>query len=282
MSPARPLTHVAATALTLILALAPGLARAAAPAPERSFTEEEVDTLRRIYAKAEAAFEVGSYSAAAKSFEEAYALSGDPDLLFNVVVCHDRLGAFAEALETLDRYEAVAPASEAAQIADRRRSLEARLERSMNEADDPSDPPQAQTAPPRQPPEPPPRPEPAEEDRVMSPATWALLGVAVASIGAGTGLAIAAQNRRDQADCVTSSGSTLCTSRGASDAERSRRFALTADISFAVGGLAAVAALGILSSRAIRRKHNRTDVSTRAHAPLLGRATVGWSVAGRF
>ncbi|MBV1857062.1 MAG: tetratricopeptide repeat protein [Nannocystaceae bacterium] len=270
--------------LALALASAPSLAHASTTAPDVSeLSDEQVDQLRRLYAKAEAAFDVGSYQAAADSFQRAYDLSGEPDLLFNIVVCYDRLGEFDQALEVLKRFESVATDAESDTIAERRSSLEARQERRQNETRKEVPPPEAVTAP-----EPNPAPASTPETtgdnelRLMSPAAWALSAVSLVSIGAGAGLAITAQSRRDGADCAPTSGTTLCTPGGTTDAESSRRLALAADVSFAVGGLAGVAALGIIVSRATQRRRARSSASTHAHLPLLGPGLAGWSVQGRF
>ena len=114
----------------------------------------------------------------------------------------------------------------------------------------------------------------------MSPAAWALSAVSIVSLGTATGLAVSAYRTRDGADCADTSNTTLCTPEGTSDAESARRLALAADVSFVVGGLAGVAALGIIISRATQRQ--RSSTSTRAHMPLLGPGLAGWSVQGRF
>ena len=49
-------------------------------------------------------FEAGRYEAALASFSAAYELSGRPELLYNIALCHEELGRYGEAADHLRRY----------------------------------------------------------------------------------------------------------------------------------------------------------------------------------
>src|SRR5690606_35784292 len=49
-------------------------------------------------------FEAGRYEAALASFSAAYELSGRPELLYNIALCHEELGRYGEAAVHLRRY----------------------------------------------------------------------------------------------------------------------------------------------------------------------------------
>lgn len=67
---------------------------------------------RRIYQLGEDAFDNERFAEAAAYFEQALALSGRPELLFNVGASYQRDGNAAEAIRAFEQYLALAPGSE--------------------------------------------------------------------------------------------------------------------------------------------------------------------------
>lgn len=92
--------------ITVLLVVALERAALAAPSAEELFDEGQ------------AAFASGDYAGAVTKWNESYALSKEPELLFNIgqALRHD--GRCAEALATYRRFVAIAPASEQRPLAD--------------------------------------------------------------------------------------------------------------------------------------------------------------------
>jgi tetratricopeptide (TPR) repeat protein len=150
------------------------------------------------------------YDDAAREFEEAYRLTGHPDVLYNLGLTYERMDRTRDAVTHYRRYLDEAPdAPERAQIIDRIRRLEAAL------GDEPD------PTPVRPPPT---RPDPEPEDRGTPVLGWALVAGGGA-LGAGaliTGLLAAGTHSdltdacpggicpRDRADDIDS-GQTLST-----------------------------------------------------------------------
>ncbi|MCB9763760.1 MAG: hypothetical protein H6739_28585 [Alphaproteobacteria bacterium] len=160
-------------AVLLPLALAaPGLAHAQDDAAEEQRAKELFYNGRDLYNE-------GLYQEAILAFEESYRLSGRHELLLNIASAQERLGQVQEAVDTLNRYRAYAPADEREALERRIRNLERRL---AEEAEN-------------QPPEPVAQPAPAQPDPVpvpvKSPVTrqaprWGLVaGGAATAIGFG-------------------------------------------------------------------------------------------------
>jgi hypothetical protein len=84
-------------AATLFVAL-PATAEEATPS-----TAETAPTALDLSEQARARYEAGEFSRALALFDQAYARDPDPNLLFNIARCHEKLGDTAAAL---DKYEA--------------------------------------------------------------------------------------------------------------------------------------------------------------------------------
>jgi tetratricopeptide (TPR) repeat protein len=260
-----------------VLAPTPVLARHSAPAGEPSPAEAE--RLRDLYARGQAAFDAGSYTTAIETFEEAYSIGGDPTLLFNISLCHDRLGDYDTALEYLDRYAEKAPEAEQADIARRRASLEARQERAQRQG-------AASEQPSTVEPEPATTPahsrDAEHDDRLMTPAAWVFTGIGVAAFGTGIGLGAASLARAAGAECENRAGNTLCTERGADDAKASRNLALGADIAIGIGALAAIGVIAIVGARAAKRNKSSRRSGAAARRVALTPGFGGGALIGRF
>jgi tetratricopeptide (TPR) repeat protein len=85
------------------------------------------DQARTHFEAAQSHFETGSYEDAIREFEAAYRLSGRVALLYNVYLCHERLGNLEAAIDYLARYlEADPETSNAAALRSRLEKLRAR------------------------------------------------------------------------------------------------------------------------------------------------------------
>jgi len=229
-----------AAALALVLVGAPAQA-AEKPAPA------DVQRAEELYDNGRALFAEGSYAAAATAFEEAYGLSGNLDMLYNAALAHDRAGAFEQAIAALDRYRALAPASERETLDQRKQSLQLRLDKQREEAARAARPsePERDTLMPRG------QPESSERERRATrvrPATWALLGSSAAGfvVAAGLGGVSLARTRAAEDGCVEGDGGLLCGSDVSDDAQSSRPLAIGADVMLAVSGALAVAFIAVL------------------------------------
>ena len=262
------------TALALALAPLPVLAGPASEEPSGA----EADRLRDLYARGQAAFDAGSYETAIETFEEAYSISNDSTLLFNISLCHDRLGNYDKALEYLDRYAQAAPEAEQGDIERRRSSLEARRERAARDGTSGDEPEPADTVVPASPTTPSTQDGKPADERLMTPAAWVFTGIGVAAFGTAIGLGAASLSRSNAAECENRGGTTLCTDRGASDAKASRNLALGADIAIGIGALAAIGVIAIVGARAAKRNKARKV----AWMPAAGPAFGGGALVGKF
>jgi hypothetical protein len=59
---------------------------------------------RRHFETGTSYFTEGNYESALREFDESYRLSGRPGLLYNIALCHERLGNLGEAAEHLERF----------------------------------------------------------------------------------------------------------------------------------------------------------------------------------
>ena len=161
-------------ALAALLGSWPGAARAQAEddeaAPQLSAEEQEA---REAFVGARAQFDAGNYAAALPAFERAYALSGRAELIYNIALCHDRLGHEQDALDQYQRFLDEVPDTE------RRRSIEVRI-RVLRESLDRTAALAAAAA----------AREPEGEDLAQSPILWTLVGVAVVGAALGIGLGV--------------------------------------------------------------------------------------------
>lgn len=242
-----------------------GLLSSAAPMPAaanapRTPSPTEIQRAEELYDNGRQLYGEGSYKAAAMAFEQAYELSGNLDMLYNAALAYDRADAFEEAIAALDRYRAMAPASERAKLDERKRSLEIR--RAKQRGPDLGEPHATTTTTPNTDA---PYPRAAERPgraRLFGPAAWALTGTAIAAFAMGTGFGAASlvRTRSGREHCT---GDDLCQTAARGDARRSTTYALVADISFAVGGALTIALVTVVAVKAARAKRARREGSAR-------------------
>lgn len=264
---------VAAATATALPATATATAKPATakPAPAKP-ANPELERAEELYDNGRTLFAEGSYDDAATAFEQAYALSGNLDMLYNAMLAYDRANRFEEAIDALDRYRALAPASEREGLDARKKSLVVRLEKqreaeaAAGDAAAAGAPEPADTADPA-PPSPPPR------ERRVAPRTWGVLGAsaALAAIGTGLGVASLAFTRRGRGGCTDVTGELLCGEAVADDVLASRRLAIATDVTFALAGGMAIAFVALLAVDVRRSK--RAEVRL---VPAPGGLAVRW------
>lgn len=150
-------------------------------AQEPALTPEDEARAREIYENGATLYEEGLYEEAILAFEEAYAVSRRPALLYNIANAYERLGKWNEALDALNRYRVYAREEEREAIERRIRNLERRMAEQAAAA-----PPVSTTgsAPPPAPVDVTPPPEPV---KARGGAGWVLLGAGgLLAVGGGT------------------------------------------------------------------------------------------------
>lgn len=233
--------RVCAGVLGLVVAAAsPAQAANKPTAAELARAEELYDNGRTLFAE-------GSYDAAATAFEQAHTLSGNLDMLYNAALAYDRAGRFEEAILALDRYRALAPASERAALDERKKSLQRRLDK-QREAAAAAGPPPESGEPDTAAPDPTPYPSTTPRSRRVRPVTWAVLGVGAGGLVVGTALGATSLARTKTANggCMQSGGMLLCGDGVATAARSSRPLAIGADVAFAIAGATTVAFIALL------------------------------------
>jgi hypothetical protein len=224
------------------------------------------ETARAHFRAATSYYDMGHYDDAAAEFEKAYRLSGRPQLLHNLYLCHERLGNLGEATQYLERYLAET------EDVPNREALESRLERLRERAagegieegeedvvdqDDP-----AAGA------------EPRTGSSGLRTAGWAALGVGAAGLVTfGVAAAMAASEDGRLADVCGRDAGRTCTD---DEVAGLRRRTLTADVGLGVGVAGAVAGLVFLllsrKGAGAERKGAEPAVVVR---PLLGPTMAG-------
>lgn len=204
--------------LLTVLSLTPPTFAQAAESPAQA----DIDRAKQLFRNGATLYDEGRYEDAIVAWEEAYNLSKEPVLLFNIANAQERLGRYQDAYDTLNRYRAFAPESEREALERRLVNLEARL----REQPAPVAPPPTQVEAPR---------EGGQARALILPA--ALYGVGVAGLGVGTGFGLRALGAREEAAglCAPTSVSAVCPSAASDAIALDRQSALLSDVGFAVG-----------------------------------------------
>jgi tetratricopeptide (TPR) repeat protein len=210
--------------------------------------DSKVQQARSLVQVARAQFDQGEFKKAAELLETAYELAPSPEILFNLGRACERAGLLERAIEALHRYLDAAPKAEDRKAVESTiRDLEQRLdERKQIEAlkrasERPPDAPVAEAE----------RPlvaEPLVEKPIVVEALpapqvrrprvpWVLAGIGVASLGAGVGLAVAAQDAYTTAMNGKADGADVTLGRA-------KGFGLGANLAYGLG--AALVAAGAL------------------------------------
>lgn len=203
-----------------------------------------------LYAKGDAAYAEGRYEEALASFQEAYALSGRPQLLFNVSNAAERLGRYSEAVDALDKYLATGKPKDRDVVQKRLTNLKKRVDEQKKEqerlakeeeerrakeeaARKKQQDEQAANAP-AQPDRPSTQPPPESHTPV---APIVLMGVGGAALVAGGVFGVLTLSARSEASdgCKDGASGKLCTSDATSALDREKTFALVTDIALGSG-----------------------------------------------
>lgn len=182
------------------------LLQASAQEPPTDTAPSADERARTLFDNGSVLYSEGRYGAAIEAWNEAYSLSGRPLILYNIANAQERSGDLRGAIDTLDRYRALAPAEERDTLARRIAAMEERLAA-------------------------------VERRASLSPGAIAAFSVSGASFAAGTvyGIASVASQRQLEDLCVDG----LCPGHARKPLQQQQRRAVTADVLFGVGLVAA-------------------------------------------
>jgi tetratricopeptide (TPR) repeat protein len=102
------------------------------PAPEKVAADQRA---KELFGKGDTAYSEGRYEEALSAFNEAYDLSGRPQLLFNISNAAERLGRYQEAVDALEKYLASGKAKDKDVVQKRIANLRKRLDDQKAEQD---------------------------------------------------------------------------------------------------------------------------------------------------
>jgi tetratricopeptide (TPR) repeat protein len=204
---------------------------------------------RELFQEGDVQYAEGRYEEALAKFQEAYDLSGRPQLLFNISNALERLGRLVEAADALEKYLASKQARDRAIVQKRLSNLKKRVAEQeeeevkraalealrKGEAEE-----RAASSPEPSPGEPdrPDRPEPARPAESPAPVLpYVLLGTGAAAVVTGVVFGILTLNARSDADagCADTPSGRLCSRQAEAAIDRDRTFSLVTDVSLASG-----------------------------------------------
>jgi tetratricopeptide (TPR) repeat protein len=265
-------------AFALIFAL---LAGAAPVRAEGEADEDQADRdrqARNLFYLGEEHYSAGRYQKAAMLYEESYALSKRPELLFNLGNAYERNGEYGKAADYLRRYLRSGRANNVAAIKQRIDRLEQRVEEQRREREQET----ARLMAERQ------RQREETENKESGASTTQKIGyISIAVGGAGLvsavvfGVASLSAGKDANKSCTDTN---LCSQNSRGALERQKRFAILADVSTAVG----VASAGVgayLLWRAHRdRKEKEEETSNRevVVTPEVFNGGIGLGISGDF
>jgi len=229
----------------------------------RPCAASDVEDAQKRYAEGVLAFDGAQYETALERFKEAFNLSGNPDILFNLAVCHEKLNSAERAIAFYELYlEEVPDAPDADAVRGRIAALK-----------NPAPAPEATPPPPTAEPAPPPQevpPSKADSRKDHAPSRTRIGQGLVIGIGAlvlGSGItAIAATRRYNDYEAICAP---VCSD---AQAKKVRAAAIAADVQMGVG-LAALTA-GIIWILVDRSRRDRVVSG--------GAGPGGIFLAGRF
>jgi tetratricopeptide (TPR) repeat protein len=261
--------HSILLSLSLAAWSAPALAAAPMPTPKTNPTPDDLQRAEELFQNGRTLYQDGSYDGAITAFKSAYELSGDANLLYNIALSYDRMDAFDEAIEYLEAYRALAPAEERDALSEkvdsmRRRKLKAQTDAGATAPTGPTPAPVATPSTSAPTDSEPARKKPAAKDRIYGPAAITLTVITVAAAGVGIGLGIASARGRSSAQDQCNEGADgdlFCPDTAEGDIERSRNFAIGADVGFAIAGAAGIALIAVIAAKAAKRKKQKRDVA---------------------
>ena len=239
------------------------------PTPQTNPSPEDLERGRELFENGKSLYLDGSYDPAVAAFKQAYAVSGDPLLLYNIAQAHDRADKYDDAIEYFEYYRAFAPASEREALEEKVASLQRRKLKAQAEAADADEPAETGTETATETPretkpddggQPTRSPASGTDDPgpIFGPAAIALTAIAAVGLGAGIGLGVASSRRGNDVENACTDNPVVCPEGAESDLDSSKNLALGADIAFGVGAAAAVGAVVVIAINASRRKKATT------------------------
>lgn len=218
---------------------------------------------QELFHRGDALYAQGRYEDAILAFQEAYAISERPLLLYNIANAQERLGRWADALGMLQRYLPDAAPTERVDVEQRIRSIELRVARERAlEAEQQRE-----------------REREAERQRARTATQesgppvggWVLTIGGGALVATGVVFGVVALGARSDADglCRTVGGQTLCSDAASDALGRDLLFSVLADASVILG--VAAATVGVYLVVAGRRgrspERRRLQVGLGARGP---------------
>jgi hypothetical protein len=243
-----PLLCAATTACCALLCA--GSAGADASASDATRALQLNDTGSELYA-------AGNYAAALQTFERAYALVAEPNLLFNIAGCHERLGERSQAIE----YYRWFLSSPGVNTEGRRRAIAA-LGRLTDQ------PPPA--APPQQ-------PEASSDSPVWPLAT---LGAGILFAGLGAGLYL--DGAHDHKEVTSSPGFGDGTASSSLTEVRAHELVDSGDTKKVIGAIGLGLGGALIATHVVITVWHASQHEAGAPSAELRLVPGGWSVAGKF
>ena len=226
----------------------PHAARAAAPSADAVAAMRLNDAGSDLYSD-------GKYAAALDSFERAYSLVAEPNLLFNIAGCHERLGQKSQAIE----YYRWFLGSSSTNSDGRRRAIAALARLS---------------------PEPPPPPPPAPTSGWDNP-TWPIVTLGAGILFAGLGAGLYLDGAHDHNEVKNSFGSSDSGSSALTEDE-AQHLIDSGDTKKLVGGVAFGFGAALIATHVVITVWRSTRSEDGAASAELRLIPGGWAVAGSF
>ncbi len=237
-------------ALTLLVVLTSGMVTPSlvAAQPKPAAVDPNVEAARRLFELGVEKYKARDFDSAVRLWERSYSLSERPLLFDNISRAYEGLERYAEAIEALEKWRAVAPEVE-------HEALDLRLERLRKLA-----------APPEPPPEPPPPepvveppPPPPEPVPVMWPG-YAMIATGGAAAVGSVVMGVLANGSTPNADaaCRTSNGKRLCSEKYRTDIERSDALRIGTDVAW----ISAIVFVGAGTGWLIWKPWTKTEIAT--------------------
>lgn len=275
----------------------PFIAVAEAAPPQRTAPEKAAADVRarELFQKGDVAYAEGRYEEAHAAFQEAYELSGRPQLLFNISNALERLGRYVEAVEALEKYLGSGKAKDRDVVQKRLANLKKRVDeqtkaeerareeeekkRAAESAEQSSRPSESEPATPSTTPAPPPE----KPTRILPIVLLGAGGAALVTAGVFGALTLSARSDVD-AGCRTAPSGRLCNADASSAIDRDKTFGLVTDIALVSGVVLGAAGVYFLLTGDDDKASVKVGNGGRARAPRIEArpAGAGVQVVGTF
>jgi hypothetical protein len=207
-------------------------------APATAPKDPKLADAKKLFDDGALAYGRGDYEQAIKLWDQSYALSQQPLILYNLANAWEKLGDFKKTRENLGKWRDAAPPEEREMLDLRLKNLDARIEREEEAARKAAAEKAALEAQRRV-------PVPVPPDRSWVPGA-VVAGVGAAAVIAGVAVDLVANGKRPSPSlCMkASNGQTLCQTAAEGPISTSNRMAIAGDVTWIVG--AAAVATGVV------------------------------------